>query len=252
MDQIKVNTKYPVAFDSQDHLNPWGTKRDNSLNLRFNSKLYKLFNRNISVLDLGCAGGAFVRSLLDDGNFAFGLDGSDYSKKFKRAEWGIITHNLDTADITKEFHVVEGKKDMKFDVITMWEVLEHIKEKDLNQLFKNINNHLKEGGLFIVSVSNTSDKPEGIELHETRKPRGWWINKISQAGGLLEVSRLYSYFNSQYIRGRKQTHQNFNLIFSKGGFNKPVPKLSSKDKFLDNWFGSKTQIRLRYFITGRA
>ena len=26
---FRVETEYPIAFDSPDHLYPWGTKRDN-------------------------------------------------------------------------------------------------------------------------------------------------------------------------------------------------------------------------------
>ena len=33
----------------------------------------------LRVLDIGCAGGGFVRSLIDDGHFAVGLEGSDLS-----------------------------------------------------------------------------------------------------------------------------------------------------------------------------
>lgn len=60
MTGVCVETDYPVALDSPDHIIPWGTARDNSSNLRFNSKLYRLFdftNRYPKVLDLGCSGG---------------------------------------------------------------------------------------------------------------------------------------------------------------------------------------------------
>ena len=36
-----VKTNYPVAFDSPDHINPWGTKKDLSRQLRFENKLYQ-------------------------------------------------------------------------------------------------------------------------------------------------------------------------------------------------------------------
>ena len=75
-DSLRVVTDTPVALDSPDHLTPWGTARDNSKNIRFNHKLLRLFNhlsRPLQVLDLGCSGGGFVRSLLDVGQFAVGI-----------------------------------------------------------------------------------------------------------------------------------------------------------------------------------
>src|SRR3990167_2627697 len=105
-DMLKVETDYPVALDSPDHLEPWGTKQDNSVNKRFNKKLIKLFGHTPNVLDLGCAGGGFVRSIIKQGGLAVGIEGSDYSKKIKRAEWAKIPDNLFTADITKPFKLI--------------------------------------------------------------------------------------------------------------------------------------------------
>ncbi len=57
MANIHIETDYPVALDSPDHVFPWGTARDNSVNLRFNQKVYRLFKREfLKVLDLGCSG----------------------------------------------------------------------------------------------------------------------------------------------------------------------------------------------------
>lgn len=55
---IELKTNYPLATSSPDFISPWGTRRDNSRNPRFNKKIYRLFpNKVIRVLDLGCSGG---------------------------------------------------------------------------------------------------------------------------------------------------------------------------------------------------
>jgi hypothetical protein len=104
---IKLETSFPVAFDSPDHLVPHGTAKDNSTNLMFNLKVEKLFknlNRLLKVLDLGCSGGGFVRSCIERGCLAVGLEGSDYSKIHRRAEWPILgDYFLFTSDITRPF-----------------------------------------------------------------------------------------------------------------------------------------------------
>src|SRR5262249_52883832 len=148
----------PVAYDSPDHRFPTGTRRDNSRNRRFNVKLYQLLGRHmprvgprgawvywpnidLKVLDIGCAGGGFVKDCLDDGYLAVGLEGSDYSKKRNRAEWATIPDYLFTCDVTKDFDVVlrdgGGERRILFDAVTAWEVMEHIAERDLPKVAEN-------------------------------------------------------------------------------------------------------------------
>jgi hypothetical protein len=78
---VRVVANKPIAFESPDHLIPRGTANDNSVNQLFNVKLNALLNKKYSLLDIGCAGGGFVKACLDEDNFATGLEGSDYSKK---------------------------------------------------------------------------------------------------------------------------------------------------------------------------
>ena len=44
---IQVITKYPIAYDSPDHICPWGTKHDNSTSLNFIQDVEKHFNNEI-------------------------------------------------------------------------------------------------------------------------------------------------------------------------------------------------------------
>jgi len=125
---IEIRTKKTVAVDSPDNINPAGTAIDNSINLRFNEKLFVLLGqgqRLLRVLDLGCSGGGFVKSMVDSGHDAFGIEGSDYSAKMRRAEWRTIPERLFTADVSEPFEVVENGTLVKFDLITAWELMEH-------------------------------------------------------------------------------------------------------------------------------
>ena len=70
---VEVTTDKPVAIDSLDHIHPWGTKQDNSKNLRFNKKIFNWMPiENLRVLDIGCSGGGFVKSMHDAGALAIG------------------------------------------------------------------------------------------------------------------------------------------------------------------------------------
>lgn len=193
-------TDRPVAIDSYDHIYPAGTLRDNSRNIEFNKKLYKLFsNKHLSILDLGCAGGGFVHDCLLDGHTAFGIDGSDTNKNTGRAEWSLIPEFLFTADIRYPFSIKESDETIYFDVITAWEVLEHIETDKLPNVWSNITTNLKLGGLFICSIPEFGWSDLGVELHRTIQKCAWWEEQLNFAG-LHRHKELETYFDNQWIR----------------------------------------------------
>jgi SAM-dependent methyltransferase len=245
--RIEVETDFPVAADSLDHQIPLGTAQDNSMNLLFNKSLYALLRRDENfprVLDLGCSGGAFVKSCLDQGCIAVGIEGSDFSKKFGRAEWGALGGRvLFTADITKPFRVYgwfDGeKKALCFDVITAWEVLEHIPEASLPEMFKNIANHLLPGGIAVFSVSAGDSWFMGVNLHQTKRDKQWWITQAKQAG-FTYCPQLVRYFSPQFVRGpRRQRRDAFHLVLVLDGSVPPsIPRFSFKHRIYRRWMGS--------------
>jgi len=198
---ITVQTSKPIATDSPDHIQPFGTARDNSVHAVFNQKLYRLIrSHEVRLLDLGCAGGGLVRSILDDGGFAVGIDGSDYSRVRRRAEWPVIPGNLFTADITEPFGVLEDGEAAEFGVITAWEFLEHIREDRLPQVFANVRQHLATNGIFLGSISEIHDIHNGLDMHQTVRPRRWWGDRFFEAGFQLRPD-LIEHFGDDWIRG---------------------------------------------------
>ena len=87
---VILETAHPVAYTSNDHRFPWGTKNDNTRSPRFCAAIERHFGRRVSALDLGCSGGGIVFDFLLRGHFAMGLEGSDFSLKTQRAEWRLI------------------------------------------------------------------------------------------------------------------------------------------------------------------
>ncbi len=148
----RLETEHPVAFYSDDGELPRGGKDDNAIARRFNHKLCSYLGKRegLRVLDLGCAGGGFVRSLIDDGHFAVGLEGSDYPLLLNQAaEWPTIPLHLFTCDITKPFRLADSLTNapLLFDAITAWEAMENIPVESLPGLFENLDRHLAPGGL---------------------------------------------------------------------------------------------------------
>jgi hypothetical protein len=255
---IRVEAKREVAHSSPDHNVPWGTRRDNSRNWRFNQKLNKLYEGKkgpLAVLDLGCSGGGFVKDCLDDGGLAVGLEGSDFSKKRRRAEWRTIPEYLFTADITAPFQVYgefeKGASPLKFDVVTSWEVIEHISEADLKQVSENVAGHLGPGGIWIMSVSPNIEIIDGIHLHQTVQPQEWWLQKF-RALGWVNLDSYLNFFNTQFVRGPKYgAPGSFHLILTRDVTQIPaVPHERLVVRIYDKWLGSPVQRLLKLFVAG--
>ena len=183
--RIELQTKFPVAFESPDHLVPWGTMNDNSTNRKFVLFMDDLVRSQretgpFGFMDLGCSGGQLVRDFKDLAWIAVGLEGSDYSLKHRRANWPKMAgKNLFTCDITKPFQVLRDQRPLPFDIITAWEVLEHVPPSALDQLFRNIAGHLRPGGYFIASTTSVPDFHDGVDLHQSKFSNQQWRELIS-------------------------------------------------------------------------
>jgi len=258
--RITVDAQRTVAITSPDHLYPHGTRRDNSRNPRFNEKLYFLFEatrRSLTILDLGCSGGGFVRDCLNDGCLAVGLEGSDYSQKRRRAEWAVIPEYLFVCDVTAPFEIkiqmgeTAASQHLEFDVVTSWELLEHIAEPDLPILADNVRRHMKPGGLWIMSVSPHNDKPGAVELHQTIRPREWWIDQFAKLG-FQHLDSYVRYFNTQFVRGPKfGAPESFHLVLCMEPKSAPsIPPSTQLGRLLDAWNGSGPQKLLRRLVLG--
>ncbi len=197
---ITIETEKPIAIDSMDHTHPLGSRIDSSSSAAFNRKLFELIPANeVRLLDLGCSGGGFVRSILDAGGFAIGVEGSDFSLKRKRAEWGQIPNHLFTADITEPFTLRNcAPEPITFNVVTGWELLEHIPDEGIDAAVSNIVRHAAHPVYpcyFIGSIS------QSIEPHHvTAKPKQWWIDRF-QGLGWKHRPDLEEHFGLDMVRG---------------------------------------------------
>jgi len=204
--KLQVVTEHPVAFKSPDHLAPFGTMYDNSTNRGFILLLNEIVRQKgfgvdgPAYMDLGCSGGQLVKDFIDLNWTAVGLEGSDYSLKHRRANWKTLAgKNLFTCDLTKPFQVQRNGQPLKFNLITAWEVMEHIHPNDLDQVFGNIRSHLAEGGYFIASTASYSSIQDGIELHQTRMTNSEWRKFIAQRYPDLQAVDLGLQIH-QYVR----------------------------------------------------
>ena len=181
-----LETEHPVALHSDDHKHPYGTAQDNTRSHRFVTKCAALYPDGLSMADLGCAGGGLVLDFLLSGYRAIGLEGSDYSLRTGRAAWRLVPDHLRTCDVARPFTIRDGAggEPSRFQLLTAWEVLEHIKEGELPQLFQNVHAHLAEDGTFAGSINCLADedKGTGAQYHVTIRDHGWWLATFEQHG----------------------------------------------------------------------
>lgn len=100
------------------------------------------------LLDLGCAYGPFLRAAVDAGYEAYGIDVSESAVRFVRTELGIPAAVGRIGELSpQELFGVD-----RFDVITMWYVIEHLEH--LGSVLEWVAERLKPGGVFALATPN--------------------------------------------------------------------------------------------------
>jgi 2-polyprenyl-3-methyl-5-hydroxy-6-metoxy-1,4-benzoquinol methylase len=96
------------------------------------------------LLDIGCGLGFFMKSARDKGYAVSGIDTSSRATEYAQKEFGLSAKNETLTDVIQ--------KGSKFDIITLWHVLEHY----LNPRNRLVEIHqlLKDDGICFVEVPN--------------------------------------------------------------------------------------------------
>jgi SAM-dependent methyltransferase len=230
-EMITLEATKQIAYDSPDHICPVGSIRDNFSSLGLIGEVTDYFNgKQISVLDLGCAGGQFVVDFIKQGDIGVGLEGSSNSLKgVGKKNWDKYHNkNLFLCDITKDYQLYQDSHPMEFDFIHSEEVFEHIAPEDIDSMLKNIIKHLKPGGLCVFGVSLVPDvrnengedmvppfAPEDrtigytgelFTLHQAVFPATWWKEKLESNGFKIFEDGLhdnnhFGYLFKHIVRG---------------------------------------------------
>jgi 2-polyprenyl-3-methyl-5-hydroxy-6-metoxy-1,4-benzoquinol methylase len=117
----------------------------------YHKAFFKYFPSNVrgKLLDVGCGDGRFLRHAKEQGFEVWGIDFDKKSVESARRNLGIDTV---FAMSLEEFYEYAKEKNLKFDVITFFEVLEHQdKPREFLEMVKGL---LKEGGYIAGSVPN--------------------------------------------------------------------------------------------------
>lgn len=207
---IRLETNFPLALGSHDHVNPESTIEGVSRPALFVQDCIGILGHQIKSMDLGTGAAGLVFEFAMNGVMSIGVDGSDFCRRHRVGYWPLLANNLFTCDITKPFRFLanETEATATFELITMWEVLEHLAEEDLPGLFDNISSHLDENGYFIGSVSLIEYlDSNGTAYHVTLQPREWWSARFKENGLVMLDSHP---FNEKFFcRGNGPRFQDF-------------------------------------------
>ena len=108
-------------------------------------KLFKKYNLQGKIIDIGCGDGTFLSLLPQNrGTQLYGLDISN--EAITQAKKKSYISQLFLGDLTKK----ETLPQEKFDVVICSEVLEHI--QDCSRAIRNISQLIKKGGKLLLSV----------------------------------------------------------------------------------------------------
>jgi 2-polyprenyl-3-methyl-5-hydroxy-6-metoxy-1,4-benzoquinol methylase len=112
-------------------------------------KKYRMVNKVVkgkNLLDIGCGTGYFPAFMKRKGYDVTGVETDQKARAFAEKEFGIRVYS--PADFIN--HKLEGK----FDVITLWHVLEHL--DDFNLYLEKMLEQLSPGGSLVIALPNCS------------------------------------------------------------------------------------------------
>ena len=141
-------TMYPQEYDQYQD----ATKREHSRILQLD-RLYGLRKRSKAVmrhiergrlLDVGCATGEFLNAIRDKGWEVVGVEPSPLASRWAR-------ENLDLDVKTGTLETV-ALPDESFDVVTMWNVIEHV--PDPHAVLSKAYRLLRSNGLLVLTTPN--------------------------------------------------------------------------------------------------
>jgi 2-polyprenyl-3-methyl-5-hydroxy-6-metoxy-1,4-benzoquinol methylase len=172
--------------------------------------LRKFYHGEGRFLDVGCALGFFAKVAQDNGFDAYGVDISEYAVREGRK---LLGNRIFVANVEEE---IPFPADF-FDVITAWDVLEHLKHPD--SFLKIASRALKDNGLIFIRTLN-------YECLTARLMRENWLQITPlHVSYTITIADLKKWLASAGLKELK--------IFTQDVYLKPFPKkIEAMEKLL--------------------
>ena len=181
--------------------------------------IYEFF-KNKKILDLGCGTGEFLNNYYGMGAEWSGIDIENNFKIKNKINFKLI--NIEANKFLKNC-----KK--KFDVIFLFEFLEHLEEQDKYQLFENLTKNLNKNAYIFISTLNKNLLSKYLAIDIAENLLKLLPKKTHDFNLFLSPSKLQS-ISQKY---------NLNLMDIEGMQYNPIFKSFKLSKFdLVNYFGT--------------
>ena len=181
--------------------------------------IYEFF-KNKKILDLGCGTGEFLNNYYALGAECSGIDIENNFKIKNKINFKLI--NIEANKFLKNC-----KK--KFDVIFLFEFLEHLEEQDKYQLFENLTKNLNKNAYIFISTLNKNLLSKYLAIDIAENLLKLLPKKTHDFNLFLSPSKLQS-ISQKY---------NLNLMDIEGMQYNPIFKSFKLSKFdLVNYFGT--------------
>lgn len=175
------------------------------------------------ILDIGTAGGSFLYVAKKAGWEVHGVEPNDWMAKWGKKHYGI---DIKQGDIFKNKY-----EDKFFDVVTLWDVLEHV--PDPSKTLDEVNRIMKKKGILVVNYPDI----------------GSWIARLLKRRWMFLLSVHLFYFDRRTIRTMLNKHgfkvkkikphyQSLELgylVFRMGAYSKLLQNLGEKIVKLFKW-----------------
>ena len=181
--------------------------------------IYEFF-KNKKILDLGCGTGEFLNNYYGMGAECSGIDIENNFKIKNKINFKLI--NIEANKFLKNC-----KK--KFDVVFLFEFLEHLEEEDKHKLFKNLSKNLNKNAYIFISTLNKNLLSKYLAIDIAENLLNLLPKKTHNFDLFLSPSKLQS-ISQKY---------NLNLMDIEGMQYNPIFKSFKLSKFdLVNYFGT--------------
>ena len=219
----KNEKKYDKSYFFEEYKKQYGkTYIEDFSNISALSKkrvdIVNNFVKKGKALDIGCAYGPFLHAMKDKYN-CYGIDISEDAVEYVKKELGIkaIAGDFSSSDFTPDFASDfytkdKEEKNTKFDIITMWYVIEHFQNP--KEVIEKIKKLINKAGIIAFSTPNLSGisgRYNKNKFLESSPADHYTIWNISSAKHIL------SKFGFKVVKIRSTGHhpERFPLIFQK-------------------------------------
>ncbi len=167
----KTNTVFSFIYN---------TIRKISVRNKFNL-IKKLDNKNKCILDFGCGSGEFLSYCSNKSWKATGVEPDEDARNIAGRQKGV--------NVFESLDELVNNNDRKYDIITLWHVIEHVPELDI--IIDRLKNILKCDGFLIIALPN---------------PMSWDAQHYGKYWAAYDLPRHLYHFTEQTIKQLLSKH----------------------------------------------